>query len=1108
MQVQLAMLFLCVTVLHSATQFAYGMFEFICSCCQFICDRCQFIAPICTCVLCKAIHAVQYLNMHFCRGVDCCCAGLKPLCQFSVRAVCTLKLVDKLAIVFLWCFCAVLSLTIYGCYKATVIVCFAVHMIAKVLNLFRTSISCILPSFYFKRPKRQRFHYYPWKFNGGCGRTCRALLTILLIVVLLLQSAGLLALCSSVPFTTFDSLSADVLTLSSFAANSAHACVSGCGTTVCFSITSFAVFAASLLFVFMCVRFAVNSERVKSALGSVNSERVKSALGSVISKRVKSALCMCCQFVIHLVVMTLFYLAFFFAALLSADLVELVFNLLQLGKSLSFTIVFGVHELGCLCRFSLFLFVTLRVHGLGCLCQSLLFLFVTLRVHGLGCLCQSLLFLFVTFMNSVREVIICFYCFHEGNPGFLSGTCFAVVVYFLAKAYWYVRSKYMPVQFVFMQAGINDYHLQQATGRIPPGYDPSHERRYPFRTWLIDLALWRVATDADPIRHGPMVAIRLGGAARDLMRELDANTLANGRLVPDPAGGQPFQQSGLDYLIQLLTNNFAPLAQEVQLSAIHELFTFRKGNGDSYDECITKFELMIHRVENHGNIQIPVLLRSYMLLNSLHVPRDKWVILLAPTVGMLPQDDPQYRAFLTYLRASGHLIDGTQQVNISNHNQGQNRHYYNNEPQQQESQQTYWNSPISNQWVGPQVEQPSSSSWIAPSPETYWSAPNEEEEELSSGHSNSESEIGFADVAFMPTDLAGETLYLAYRGAKRRFRSFSKSGPRKGKGKGRFRKGGKGKGKSMGFGGKQLFYSDGSPVEAEDPTSDDVVVFECYYQKGKGKGGKGRKNPIGPDGKVMRCSVPGCGSEEHFRAHCPKGKGKGGGGKPSTSFYAPPTSQPIYLAGAIEEPASRITYSDGSFETIPHTFESEATPQTAGPRFLNFFARLFAYPWWCTEHVFHALVRLAGNSREGLLIDCGAVDNLAGDKWVRRTSDIAKFNGQATVFKPRERSTVEGVGSGSSVVDQTAIVPVCLKNGIQGNFETAVVSQSELPALMGLKTLAKNRSLLDIANKKLIYVGPGGYDLKLSPGSVTMQLEQVESGHLLLPCTEWPKAKQ
>jgi hypothetical protein len=66
---------------------------------------------------------------------------------------------------------------------------------------------------------------------------------------------------------------------------------------------------------------------------------------------------------------------------------------------------------------------------------------------------------------------------------------------------------------------------------------------------------------------------------------------------------------------------------------------------------------------------------------------------------------------------------------------------------------------------------------------------------------------------------------------------------------------------------------------------------------------------------------------------------------------------------------------------------------------------------------------------------------------------------------------------------------------------------SDLPALMGLESLEKNNALIDVFNRKLVYVGRGGYELKLSPGSTTMNLEKVQSGHLLLPATEWVSQK-
>ena len=172
----------------------------------------------------------------------------------------------------------------------------------------------------------------------------------------------------------------------------------------------------------------------------------------------------------------------------------------------------------------------------------------------------------------------------------------------------------------------------------------------------------------------------------------------------------------------------------------------------------------------------------------------------------------------------------------------------------------------------------------------------------------------------------------------------------------------------------------------------------------------------------------------------------------------------------------------------------------------NFVSFVCSFPWWLPDVAFHALVRLK-SGREGLLVDCGAVSNLAGDRWAKRASVIASQFGQGTDVVQVPTTSVEGVGTGSSKITHKAKVPVCTANGIQGIFEASIVSDSDLPALMGLETLEKNKALIDVSNRKLIYVGSGGYELKLSPGSVTMSLEKVPSGHLLLPSSEWASLK-
>jgi hypothetical protein len=61
---------------------------------------------------------------------------------------------------------------------------------------------------------------------------------------------------------------------------------------------------------------------------------------------------------------------------------------------------------------------------------------------------------------------------------------------------------------------------------------------------------------------------------------------------------------------------------------------------------------------------------------------------------------------------------------------------------------------------------------------------------------------------------------------------------------------------------------------------------------------------------------------------------------------------------------------------------------------------------------------------------------------------------------------------------------------------------------LGLRSLIEKRALIDCFNKKLIFIGPGGYKLACSPGTRTFDLKQSPSGHLLLPVTCWRKGTE
>ena len=52
------------------------------------------------------------------------------------------------------------------------------------------------------------------------------------------------------------------------------------------------------------------------------------------------------------------------------------------------------------------------------------------------------------------------------------------------------------------------------------------------------------------------------------------------------------------------------------------------------------------------------------------------------------------------------------------------------------------------------------------------------------------------------------------------------------------------------------------------------------------------------------------------------------------------------------------------------------------------------------------------------------------------------------------------------------------------------------------------RVLLDTFTGKFFMVGPGGYELKLSPGSEVYETEDSKAGHMMLPCSQFANASR
>ena len=106
------------------------------------------------------------------------------------------------------------------------------------------------------------------------------------------------------------------------------------------------------------------------------------------------------------------------------------------------------------------------------------------------------------------------------------------------------------------------------------------------------------------------------------------------------------------------------------------------------------------------------------------------------------------------------------------------------------------------------------------------------------------------------------------------------------------------------------------------------------------------------------------------------------------------------------------------------------------------------------------------------------------------------------------------MGNGSQACHFDCQLPVSIRpkdseEPSVGHLQVPAVTDSELPGLLGLTALRKNRAVLDFTTLRMHFCGPNDYDVEkaLPEGTDTFQLEVAPSGHLVLPCCEFKGAQ-
>ena len=105
---------------------------------------------------------------------------------------------------------------------------------------------------------------------------------------------------------------------------------------------------------------------------------------------------------------------------------------------------------------------------------------------------------------------------------------------------------------------------------------------------------------------GPITALQVTGSAKELVREIPPDQLANGGVDPVTRN----QISGLMMLVQTLARRYMPLEQQMSTSAVSDFMNFDRISGESIDALLVRFDVLRARAQQRGGLGIIGLLGS------------------------------------------------------------------------------------------------------------------------------------------------------------------------------------------------------------------------------------------------------------------------------------------------------------------------------------------------------------------------------------------------------------------------------------------------------------------------------------------------------------------
>ena len=150
----------------------------------------------------------------------------------------------------------------------------------------------------------------------------------------------------------------------------------------------------------------------------------------------------------------------------------------------------------------------------------------------------------------------------------------------------------------------------------------------------------------------------------------------------------------------------------------------------------------------------------------------------------------------------------------------------------------------------------------------------------------------------------------------------------------------------------------------------------------------------------------------------------------------------------------------------------------------------------------------ASQDPQGLVIDTAAPFNFCGDQWARALDNNAFGHKKFSHWEARQTSRTpqfSGIGHGTQEAGYDVSLPMALMTTdgkpAVGTFEAPCIQNSNIPGVIGLKSLEENRVVLDTVRSKIYLLEEGEYDLTscFPAGTKCFDLQRSATGHLVLP---------